>query len=125
MDLDLYCHADAAFADYLLTRYSTARHVIFLGEGLVYWKSKKQGIMTISSSEAKFINLTPAIKSLKWIAKLLVELGYPQKVPLLLYTDSQNAKATILNPLNSARTRNIDIWYKYILDAMEKGKVKL
>jgi len=42
-----------------------------------------------------------------------------------LFTDSQNAKATVLNLLNSARTRNIDIRYKYILDAVKKGKVDI
>jgi len=64
-DLGLYCYADTAFADCILTHYSTGGHIVFLAGGLVFWKSKKQGIITTSSSEAEFINLTPAAKSLE------------------------------------------------------------
>ena len=64
-DLGLYCYADTAFADCILTRYSTRGHIVFLAGGPVFWKSKKQGIMTTSSSKAEFINLTLAAKSLE------------------------------------------------------------
>ena len=76
-DLGLYCYVDTAFADCILTRYSTRGYIVFLVSGLVFWKSKKQGIMTTSSSKAEFINLTPAAKSLEWITRLLVELRFP------------------------------------------------
>ena len=64
-DLGLYCYTDTAFTDCILTRYSTRGYIVFLASGLVFWKSKKQGIITTSLSEAEFINLTPAAKSLE------------------------------------------------------------
>jgi hypothetical protein len=81
--------------------------------------------MTSLSTEAEFINLTPAGISLKWINGMLVEFGATQKEPLLLFTDSANALTTALNPLNSARTRSIDIRYKWILDQVQRKKVDL
>jgi hypothetical protein len=120
-DLQLHVHADAAFANCALTRYSTGGHVVTLAGAPVFWKTKKQTMMTVSSTEAEFINLTPAGISLLWIAKMLGEFGAPQKEPLLLFTDSANALTTAFNLLKSARTRSIDIRYKWIIDQVKKG----
>ena len=64
-DLRLYCYVDTAFTDCILTRYSTRGYIVFLAGGLVFWKLKKQGIMTTSLSKAEFINLTLATKLLE------------------------------------------------------------
>ena len=114
-----YC--DAVFADDLISRYSTAGHVIFVAGGAIYWTSKKQTLVTLSTTEAEFINLTPTGCSILWIKALLTELGYPQKEPLLLLTDSANAMAIALNPFERQRTRYIDIRYKWIIDMVAKG----
>lgn len=108
-NLRLHAFADAAFGDNPLTRYSTGGHVIFVAGGPVYWKSKAQTIVAVSTTESEFINLTPTGLSLMWIANTLTELGYPQDSPMLVYTDSANAQAVVMNPYNSARTRHIDI----------------
>jgi hypothetical protein len=47
-DLKLTAYADAAFADGPLTRYSTGGHVVTLAGGPVFWKSKRQTVMTTS-----------------------------------------------------------------------------
>ena len=56
---------------------------------------------------------------------MLTEFGKGQESPLLLYTDSQNARQTVLNKLNSARTRHIDIKYKWVIEKVEEGKFQL
>jgi hypothetical protein len=69
-NLDLKAYCDAAFTDGLVSRYSTAEHVVFnVVGGPIYW-------MTLSTTEAEFINLTPTGCSLIWIKCLLQELGY-------------------------------------------------
>ena len=69
-DLDLYKYRDANFADDLITRVSTGGHVTFLAGYPMTWKSKKQTIVTLSTTEAEFINLTPTIKSAQWKAQI-------------------------------------------------------
>ena len=124
-NLHLRGYSDAAFADDLVKRVSTGGHIIFIAEGAVHWKTKKQTIVATSSTEAEFMNLTPTGMSLLWIAKLLEELGLKQRKPLLLLTDSQNARINVLNPLNPARTRHIDIRYKWVIDRTTKGDFDL
>jgi hypothetical protein len=123
--LGLYCYADAAFADDLRTRYSTGGYVVFLAGGPVFWKSKKQGLVVTSSTEAEFCNLTPATKALQWIAGLLKEHQMDQGKALLLFTDSKNARYAVLNPLNTARTRAIDVRYKYVVDVAKRGDIEV
>lgn len=123
--LSLHAYADASFGDNPLTRYSTAGHVIFVAGGPVYWKSKAQTIVAVSTTEAEFINLTPTGLSLMWIANTLAELGYPQERPLLVFTDSANAHAIALNPYKAARTRHIDLRFKWVIDAVKKARFAL
>lgn len=121
-DLKARVYADAAFANNLDNRYSTARHVIFVADGPVYWQSKRQSLVTVSLTEAEFINLTPAGKSLLWIANITDEMmGVDQPRPWMLFTDSQNALAAVVNKAVTRRTRHIDIYFKWIVDRVKKG----
>ncbi len=42
-----------------------------------------------------------------------------------MHTNSQNARLAILNPLQSARTRHIDIRYKWVHQKVEHGEIDL
>lgn len=124
-DLKLRGFGDASLADRLPSRHSTGGHVIYVAGGPVLWKTKKQTFVALSTTEAEFANLTPAGQSLKWVAKILEECGAPQQTPNLLFTDSHNAFLTVMNPLNSARTRCIDIRYKWVIEQVKRGHLKL
>lgn len=54
------------------------------------------------------------------MAKILEECGAPQPKPSILFTDSLNAYLTVMNPLNKARTRTIDIRYKCVIEQAER-----
>ena len=75
--LKLYVWADISLGDILGSQKSTGGYIIFLGNTPVYWKSKRQFIITLSTIEAEFINLTPAGLSAMWIDRLTQELGLP------------------------------------------------
>ncbi|KAK3996552.1 hypothetical protein QBC44DRAFT_215937, partial [Cladorrhinum sp. PSN332] len=51
--------------------------------------------------------------------------GYPQPQPRILFTDSKDAQSMALNPLNPARTRTIDIRYKWIIEQVSLGRFKV
>ncbi|KAG9249561.1 uncharacterized protein F5Z01DRAFT_668854 [Emericellopsis atlantica] len=53
---------------------------------------------------------------------MLHDLGSAQQVtPIILHTNSQNAKHAILNSSQAARTRHIDIRFKWIIAMTQKG----
>ena len=99
--------------------------MVFVAGGPVLWKSKKQTYVASSTTEAEFTNLLPAGQAVLWIWNALKELGAEQSTPTVLYTDSANGAAMALNPLQSARTRCIDIRYKWVIDRVSKGVLKV
>jgi len=59
------------------------------------------------------------------LRKFVPTPGYPQGTPLLVHADSPSARLAVLNPLPTARTRHIDIRYKWINQEVEKGHILL
>ncbi|CAJ2674708.1 unnamed protein product [Trifolium pratense] len=53
------------------TRRSTAGFCFFLGTSLVSWKSKKQSVVSTSSSEAEYRALAQAACESRWLLHLL------------------------------------------------------
>ncbi len=124
-DLHLRAFGDASFASDLMTRASVGGHVVLINNCPVVWKARKQVLVTLSSTEAEFINLTPTAMSLLWVATVLKDMGYHQKTPLLMFTDSANARAIALNPLNTARTYHIDLRHKWVIQRLSMGEFVL
>ena len=98
---------------------------MLVGRGPVVWKSKKQPFVALSTGEAEFLNLTPTGQALIWIGRLLDQISPFSRAPrpLLLMTDSQNARAQVLNPLRVARTRHLDLRFKWIIAKTTEEKV--
>jgi hypothetical protein len=67
-------YSDADWA-YNLNRHSISGFAFFLGNGTVSWSSKKQPIVTLSSTGSEYIALTHAAKDVIWIQKLLHEIS--------------------------------------------------
>lgn len=44
---------------------------------------------------------------------------------MVLFTDSLNARLAVLNKNNAARTRYINIRYKWVIDRVDKGHVTI
>ncbi|KJZ70290.1 hypothetical protein HIM_10334 [Hirsutella minnesotensis 3608] len=74
-NLPLLAFADAAFADRIPTRHSTAGYTIILAGCPILWKSNRQTIVALSTTEAEFMNLTPTGKALLWIDRIIQNLG--------------------------------------------------
>ena len=124
-DLRLMAFGDASHADHQPSRHSTGGHVVFVAGGPVLWKTKRQTFVALSSTEAEFANLTPTGQAVLWVADILKDCGYAQSTPQILYTDSLNAYLTVMNPLNVARTRCIDIRYKWAIEQVQQGRLKI
>jgi hypothetical protein len=78
-----------------LDHHSISGFTFFLGNRSVSWSSKRQPIVTLSSTESEYVTLTHAAKDVIWIHKLLAEISpvYPEwpSVPSTLFCDNQGA----------------------------------
>ncbi|KAJ2911505.1 hypothetical protein MD484_g8909, partial [Candolleomyces efflorescens] len=105
-----------------LHRHSILGYTFSTDTGVVSWSLKKQPIITLSSTESKYVTLTHAAKEAKWLQSLaqeilpVVGLGpYIEKFqPTTLYCDNLGAIKLSTNPVYHACTKHIDIHFHFI-----------
>src|SRR5438046_10385232 len=89
-ELKLWLHCNASWADNPATCKMTAGHVIFLGNSLIKWQLKQQDLVTLSTTEAEFVNFSTAGWDLMWVKQLVRVAGITLSKILLIGTDSVN-----------------------------------
>lgn len=93
-------------------RKSTSGYVFYIGGCPISWKSKRQGMVTISSTEAELVALSEAGREAMWLMRLLRDLGL--SVQTTLFEDNQGAIYMANGSGNHQRSKHIDIRDKYI-----------
>ena len=68
------CYTDSDWAGDRDKRRSTGGFVVVLCGGAVSWKTRKQDIVALSTTEAEYIALTEASKEVIWMRRLLHEI---------------------------------------------------
>ena len=72
-------------------RRSTSGYVFMLGTGAVSWSSKKQQIVTLSTTEAEFIAATACACQAIWLRRILEELQFKQVEATTVFCDNNSA----------------------------------
>nr|GEY99433.1 copia protein [Tanacetum cinerariifolium] len=75
----------------------------------VFWKSKKQNVMSRSSSDAKYRAMAQTTCELVWLRSLLDEIGFLQSKPMKMWRDNQAAIYIVTNPVFHERTKHIEM----------------
>ncbi|GKC18269.1 retrovirus-related pol polyprotein from transposon TNT 1-94 [Tanacetum coccineum] len=112
-----YCDSD--YAGDLDKRRSTTGYVFTLAKAPVSWKFTLQSTTALSTTEAKYMVMTEAVKEAIWLQGLLGELGIKQKF-VTMHSDSQSAIHLAKNQVYHARTEHIDVRYHFIREILEE-----
>lgn len=94
--------------------------------GAISWSSKRQDIVTLSTTESEYVALTHAAKEAIWLKNLLGEL-FPrgQFSPVTIYCDNQGAIALSKDDRFHARTKHIDIRFHFIRKSVEQNYLQV
>ena len=117
-----YVDTDGASQDH---RRAISGYVFMVDRGAVSWSSKKQELVTLSTTEAEYVAATHAAKEAIWLCRLLTELFESIETPTTLFSDSKSAIALACNSHYHTRTKHIDIHYHFIHCIIEAGTIKL
>jgi hypothetical protein len=123
-ELRLNCFADADWGQDVNDRKSISGSIFLLGGTPIYWKSKKQQTVALSSTEAEYLSLSNCVTDGLWISTLMSELGLKEEI-LNVYLDNQGAIAIAKNLEGLGRAKHIDIKHHFIKDLVEKGLLSL
>ena len=89
------------------------------------WNSRKQAIISLSTTKSEYVAMTHAAKEAIWICMFLGEVLRPLSKPMLPYCDNQSAIAVAKNDQFHACTKHIDIQYHFIHEAITWNIIKV
>ena len=107
-------------------RKSVTGGVVTMGGSTIYFTSKIQATVRLSSTEAEYIALGTVTQEVLFQAQILDELFRKEhKKPSIIYEDNLGAIYLTKNPQISQRTKYIDIRYNFIQDLIKDKKTEV
>jgi hypothetical protein len=122
---ELKIYSDSDWAGDEDNRKPVTGFMIFLLGVPIMWRSKAQGSVALSSTEAEFYALSEAAKEIKFIVQVLISMGIPVKLPIIVRVDNVGAIFMRENVSASSRTKHVDTRYYFVREFVEEGFVKI
>lgn len=123
--IELFGFTDSDYAGDQDDRRSISGYVFILGSGAVSWSSKKQPIVTLSTTEAEFVAAASSACQAIWLRKILEELQFKQQEATLIYCDSSSTIKLSRNPVLHGRSKHIDVKYHFLRDLTKEKVIDL
>ena len=121
----LKAFADSGYAGDADDRKSTSGYVFMIGTGVVSWSSKKQPVVTLSTTEAEFIAAASCACQGVWLRRILEKLGHDQSQSTVIYCDNSSAIKLSRNPVLHGRSKHIDVRFHFLRELTRDGVVEL
>lgn len=104
---------------------STSSYVFQLNEVVVFWSSKKQLAVTLSTIEEEFVAAASCACKVVWMRRVLEKLGHSQgKCTMLLCGNSSTIKLS-KNLVMHGHSIHIDVRLHFLGDLTRDGVVEL
>ena len=122
--LDLILYTDSDFASSRMDYRSTTGYCTIFGGNLVTWRSKKQSVVSKSSTEAEFRAMSKGIDEVMWIKHLMEELQVSYTKPIIIRCDNRSAISIAHDHVYHDRMKHVNIDRFYIQEHLEQGVLK-
>jgi hypothetical protein len=122
---ELIAYSDSDYGGDVDDRKSTSGYVFMLGSGAVSWSSRKQPIVTLSTTEAEFIAAAHCVCQGIWLKRILECIGLKQNKCLPVFCDNSSTIKLSKNPVLHGRSKHIDIRFHFLRNLSCDGTIKL
>jgi hypothetical protein len=123
--LKLVGWTDSDYAGDLNDRKSTSGYVFMLGDSAISWSSKKQPIVTLSTTEAEYVAASACACQCIWLKNICAHLKIDQDDCTILYCDNSSTIKLSRNPVMHGRCKHIDIRFHFLRNLAKEGIVEL
>src|SRR5713226_7491374 len=100
-------------------------YMFLIDGGAISWSSKRQEIVSLSTTESEYVATTHGMKEALWLCSLLSEAFGSLTAVTTLFSDNQAAIALTRDHQYHARTKHIDVQYHFIQWVIEQGSLRL
>ena len=140
LDVSLGAYVDADWGGDKSSRKSTTGFIVNVNGAPIYWRSKRQQLVTLSSGEAEYVAMSACAKEVTWLRRLFWEVTQRQPwtnnsnlppthiryiAPTVICSDSSAAISMATRDSASTRTRHVDIRYHHIKDLIARKVITL
>lgn len=106
-------------------RKSTSGCAFILGDRLVSWHSKKQDLISLSTTEAKYIVATTCYSQVLWMKKTLKDIQVDISDPIPIRCHNSSTINISKNLVMHLRTKHIAIKYHFLKEKFEVQEVMM
>lgn len=124
-EIPLIAYSDSDWAEDRLTRKSISGYICQIFGGSVSWGSKKQDVVSISTTESEFYALAETTKEVTWLKGILNDFGVRVDNPICINSDNQSTIKMIVNAKFSSRTKHIDVRLHFVREMSYLNKIIL
>lgn len=125
-DNELLAYTGSDYAGDLDDRKSTSGYVFLLCSTVVSWSSKKQPIVSLSTTKTEFISATSCACQAIWLKRVLEKLcGMQNQATTVIYCDSRSVIELSKNPVMHGRCKHIDVWFHFLRNLTKTGFVNM
>jgi hypothetical protein len=117
-----FTDADGASQEH---RHAVSGYAFLIDGAAVSWASRKQEIITLSTTEAEYVAATHAAKESIWLRRFTESLFGPIPTPTTLYCDNQAAIHLATDDNYHTRTKHIDIHFHFIRQTITNGHIDI
>jgi hypothetical protein len=101
-----YADADGSMAE---DRRAVSGYTFLVDGGAVSWSTKRQEIVSLSTTKSEYIAAAHVAKEALWLRSLILQLFGNFVEPTTLFLDNQSAIALAKDHQYHARTKHIDV----------------
>lgn len=114
----LTCYVDADFGSEP-DRKSTSGYLMKVFGNTIFWTTRRQTSVALSSTEAEYVALALATADLIWTKGLLEEINGIKNILPIIYEDNQSC-IHLLSKWEHKRLKHVDVKYNFVRDNYEK-----
>lgn len=122
-DLRLSVYCDADWSSCPTSRRSLSAYVAMVGDSPISWRTQKQDVVSHSSAEAEYRSMAEASREIKWLRRLLRDIGSPDTEPVRLFCDSKSAIYIATSPVFHQRTKHVESDCHQVRDSIKAGLI--
>jgi hypothetical protein len=113
-NFQLSVYSDVDWANCVDERKRTSKGAFLLGDSLVSWLRKKQGSISLSTTEAKYIATATCCTQVLWMIQTLTDLEVKYTASIPIHCDNTSAINVSNNPVFHSNTKHIPIKYHFL-----------